>query len=298
MINYSFVIPHKNNLLLLNRCINSIPRRSDVEIIVVDDASKEEEKPVHLRDDVTVVLLDFEEAHGAGKARNVGLKKAHGKWILFADCDDFYEKNFLEKLDKFIHSSYDIIFFDAYFYYSVHTRDYEKSIHTLDLNNFIRNPNSNKFRIMLKHCDNAVWSRMYSKYYLNSINAFFEERKACNDGWFVQYTSANTNNIAAISDKLYYYVKNENSTTFKKQSLEMYWDRFEAGCKIRKLLVKSAASCALSRHFPLSIHLRMIKKCGLYFFLKMLRYHFFNDASFFKIFYWKIYWTIKNVGRV
>jgi glycosyltransferase involved in cell wall biosynthesis len=298
MINYSFVIPHKNSLLLLKRCIDSIPHRPDVEIIVVDDVSREEERPSNLRDDVSVVLLDSENSNGAGKARNIGLNRARGKWILFADCDDFYEDGFINKLDEYVCSSYDIVFFDAYFYYSLNTKKAEESSHSVDLNNYIKNPGSRKFECMLKHCDNAVWSRMYSKAYLDRIDAFFEERKACNDGWFVQYTSANTDNIAAISEKLYYYVKNEGSTTFKKQSPEMYWDRFEASCKIRKLLVESAASCALPRHFPLHFYLKMVKNCGFLFLLKMLRHHFFNDASFLRVLYWKFYWTLKNVKRV
>jgi cellulose synthase/poly-beta-1,6-N-acetylglucosamine synthase-like glycosyltransferase len=39
MINYSIIIPHKNIPQLLQRCLDSIPRREDVQIIVVDDNS-------------------------------------------------------------------------------------------------------------------------------------------------------------------------------------------------------------------------------------------------------------------
>lgn len=39
MINYSIIIPHKNIPDLLQRCLNSIPRRTDIQIIVVDDNS-------------------------------------------------------------------------------------------------------------------------------------------------------------------------------------------------------------------------------------------------------------------
>ena len=36
-INYSIIIPHKNSAILLKRCLDSIPQRNDIEIIVVDD---------------------------------------------------------------------------------------------------------------------------------------------------------------------------------------------------------------------------------------------------------------------
>ena len=39
MINYSFIIPHKDIPDLLRRCVASIPQRDDIEIIIVDDAS-------------------------------------------------------------------------------------------------------------------------------------------------------------------------------------------------------------------------------------------------------------------
>lgn len=34
---YSIIIPHKNILKLLQRCLDSIPERDDVQVIIVDD---------------------------------------------------------------------------------------------------------------------------------------------------------------------------------------------------------------------------------------------------------------------
>ena len=42
MISYSIIIPHKNTPSLLQRCLDSIPQRSDIEIIIVDDNSDEQ----------------------------------------------------------------------------------------------------------------------------------------------------------------------------------------------------------------------------------------------------------------
>lgn len=88
-ISFSFIIPHKNCPDLLQRCVDSIPDRDDVQIIVVDDNSDDEKKPAIYRRDVEIVLLDAEHSKGAGRARNEGLKHAKGKWLLFADADDY-----------------------------------------------------------------------------------------------------------------------------------------------------------------------------------------------------------------
>ena len=38
-INFSIIIPHKNSADLLQYCLDSIPNRDDVQVIVVDDNS-------------------------------------------------------------------------------------------------------------------------------------------------------------------------------------------------------------------------------------------------------------------
>ena len=111
---FSIIIPHKNCPELLNQCVDSIPERDDIQIIVVDDNSDEGKKPVISRSGVDVILLDAENAKGAGRARNVGLEKATGKWLLFSDSDDTFEtENLNRMLDKYQDSEADIIFFNA-----------------------------------------------------------------------------------------------------------------------------------------------------------------------------------------
>ena len=38
MINYSIIIPHKNNLVKLLAALKSIPVRKDIEVIIVDNS--------------------------------------------------------------------------------------------------------------------------------------------------------------------------------------------------------------------------------------------------------------------
>ena len=39
IIKYSIIIPHKNSPDLLKRCLESIPDRTDIQVVVVDDNS-------------------------------------------------------------------------------------------------------------------------------------------------------------------------------------------------------------------------------------------------------------------
>ena len=112
MITYSFVIPHHNTPDLLQRLVDSIPQREDIEIIVVDDNSDADKKAAVKRPDVKIIYIDKEHTKGAGRARNVGMDAATGKWLLFADADDLYKPGFLKILDEYKDAEIEILYFN------------------------------------------------------------------------------------------------------------------------------------------------------------------------------------------
>lgn len=114
-INYSFIIPHKDIPDLLRRCVASIPRRDDIEIIIVDDASDTQLVNEHTMADVInqpcVRMIFTTENGGASFVRNVGVREAVGKWIFIADADDFLMPGAIEMLDKYRYSDADVVCF-------------------------------------------------------------------------------------------------------------------------------------------------------------------------------------------
>lgn len=114
MITYSIIIPHKNTPELLQYCLNSIPIRNDVQVIVVDDNSTNDkvdfEHFPHWNGGCFDLILT-KEGKGAGYARNVGLKHAYGKWVLFLDADDYFLPSIDAILDYEIETDADIIFY-------------------------------------------------------------------------------------------------------------------------------------------------------------------------------------------
>ena len=112
---FSFIIPHKNSPDLLKQCLDSIPVRDDVQVIVVDDDSSSE--VVNIKDirnyrTGNYEVYSLQNSGGAGKARNEGLRHARGKWLFFADADDTYTEQFPVFLDKYSHvDDIDIVYF-------------------------------------------------------------------------------------------------------------------------------------------------------------------------------------------
>lgn len=111
-INYSIIIPHHNSPDLLSRLLASIPQRKDIEIIVIDDNSDSDKQATKIRQDMRVIYIDKENTKGPGKARNVGISEANGKWLLFADSDDFYNPDFLLILDAHINEDIDVLYYE------------------------------------------------------------------------------------------------------------------------------------------------------------------------------------------
>lgn len=112
MTHYSIIIPHKNCFNLLLRCLESIPERDDIQIIVIDDNSNADivNKISTITKKNTTFFLN-KKPLGAGGARNIGLKHAIGEWLIFADADDFFTTDAFKIMDQHLNSHADIIFF-------------------------------------------------------------------------------------------------------------------------------------------------------------------------------------------
>lgn len=107
-IDVSVIIPLFNRKDLISYTLASlIPvkhPKSSLEVIVVDDGSTDGGYELVQRDFPEVRL--FSQCNsGAPAARNLGLKNALGKYILYLDSDDLIEENFFYKKILFLDSN-------------------------------------------------------------------------------------------------------------------------------------------------------------------------------------------------
>ena len=82
----SVVIPTYNRANTLQRCINSVLQQtfSDFELIVIDDASKDNTAEVLASfDDTRIRYIKLEQNVGGGEARNIGVREASADIIAF-----------------------------------------------------------------------------------------------------------------------------------------------------------------------------------------------------------------------
>lgn len=110
MIDYSVIIPFAGGLSLLAKAIDSVPDRADIEVIAVDNGTD----PVANFDipaSRDFILLRSDPSRHAGGARNEGMSRASGRFLLFLDADDYFADGAFEVFDSYLDSGNDITFF-------------------------------------------------------------------------------------------------------------------------------------------------------------------------------------------
>lgn len=98
----SIIVPVYNVEKYLDRCIASLVNQtySDIEIILVDDGSTDSSSEIIDRycEKYNQVRVYHKANGGLSDARNYGLEKAGGEYILYVDSDDYVELNACEIL--------------------------------------------------------------------------------------------------------------------------------------------------------------------------------------------------------
>ncbi len=98
----SIIVPVYNTEKYLKRCLDSIINQTlkDIEIIIVDDGSKEECAKLcdeYAKRDTRITVIHKQNG-GLGFARNSGIESAAGEYVGFVDSDDYIQPTMYEDL--------------------------------------------------------------------------------------------------------------------------------------------------------------------------------------------------------
>lgn len=202
MIKYSIIIPHHNSQDSLIRCINSIPDKESVQIIVVDDCSNREKVDfnyIKLAAKREFELYRLESNQGAGAARNEGLKHTKGEWILFSDADDYFVEGIMSVLEEAIQNhDNDIIYFNL-------DEKNNRSLQGERYKSFIDAYNgTTKSQEDVKYRTWSPWAKLFRKDFIDKSHLYFEPRKKGNDCFFVLNAAAKANVISVVNKPLYH----------------------------------------------------------------------------------------------
>ncbi len=223
---YSFVIPVYNvKHDFLNECIDSILANNfqDMEIILVDDCSTngcEKLCEKYTLVDNRIRVFHQRNNMGVSMARNIGIAKSIGEWVIFVDSDDWVSENLCEKVSGLISEDTDIIIYSAcresvnesYLFGTSDKRvDYIKSeslggnkcnINELSDNLLKQSLKTTHPRYeTIKYC----WGKAFRKGFIVSKSVTFPDINYCEDIVFMTDAFRKADKVIQIPDRLYHY---------------------------------------------------------------------------------------------
>lgn len=229
---YSVVIPHKDSLQWLFRCVASIPIREDLEVIVVDDNSSLAETDwTDFRKEFSHVRLFLtHEAKGAGYARNIGLSYAQGEWLVFSDADDYFYPGAFDVIDSYVTThNLDIV------YFLCDSRDGVTGELIRERVPHIRRGIEKKNYDLLRYRSYVPYGKVIHREIVETYKIRFEEIEVSNDVMFSTLIGYYARNVGTIDSALYCNTRNMGSL-FYKQNPRRIKIRMEAAIRVNDFL--------------------------------------------------------------
>lgn len=212
----SIIIPHYNIPRLLEKLLNSIPRSDDIQVIVVDDNSTQnidELTAVVAAHDFVEFYTNHTKKNSLGTCRNIGLDHALGKWVLFADADDYYTEGWIDEISAYFDSDIDMLFFSATSINldtgKVDTRHlmYRDKIQAYQLN-----PNK-ETELLLRYDFASACLKMYRRSFLSCNNIRFLQIVTAEDTLFSLECGGKAEKIACTNFPVYCITRRGGSLT-------------------------------------------------------------------------------------
>lgn len=216
---YSIIVPHYNDYEGLNRLLASLPKRNDIECVIIDDNSNINDNS--FSELVAIFpflnlkfLLNTKGVKGAGACRNLGLETVKGEYVLFADADDFFLPNAFDILDNVLNDApgNEIYYFKPTSQCLVTGNLSDRHITYSDLIDKYLNDENEE----IKHKFYVPWSKLYLTKFLNDNNCTFDEVIASNDVMFSVKTGFLAKNIKAYHSSIYCVTRGKGTLTVNR----------------------------------------------------------------------------------
>ena len=230
MYKITVIVPVYNSETYLRDSLESIVHQTmkldDIEVIMVDDCSTD--KSTEIMDEYTnkyknFVSIKMNKNHEvAGTARNEGMKKATGKYLMFIDSDDLYVENACEIMynaieqknadfiiGNYVNMDYDGNKWEHPIFDQEKYQDFKLSITDYDKSFFILN--------------SAVWNKIFRRDFVEKNNIQFLEGVPAEDAYFTNSCFMKAENVYYISTPMYYY--RQRSTNNSTQSVSFHCSR-------------------------------------------------------------------------
>lgn len=209
----SIIVPVFNSEHYLEQCIRSIvtEMNNNVELLIIDDGSVDESYKIYEKYRSTNVKIYKNTNHGVSYARNFGLNKALGKYVMFVDSDDYLSNGWYQVIEQAMMTNNDVIYILSNQLQYTYESKLLEYVFQID-----------------KECNlSTPWSKLFKKNYLKEKGIHFKESVIIGeDMLFNAEVILNTSKISYIKTSIYNYRINPQSVTKVFNDKVFYSDQF------------------------------------------------------------------------
>lgn len=211
-IKVSVIMPVYNAQRHLAQTLESVCNQTlkDIELICVDDGSTDNSREIikeFMQRDGRIALVSQQNLF-AGTARNNGLSKAKGEYVVFWDSDDFFNEKALEIMyNKITADNADICLCNAFKYYT----EFDKSLCSDEFVSYGILPKETPFNKndipdkIFNMGANVPWNKMFRTEFIKANRLEFQNTRQANDTYFVLMAIFLADKITYVKNRLVHY---------------------------------------------------------------------------------------------
>lgn len=228
---FSIIVPVYNCQDYISRCIESVLNQNtkDLELILINDGSTDSSKTMieEYKKDSELIKVINKKNEGVSKARNIGLKEATGKYILFLDADDYLEENYIKEINEILKKYKNVELINFGFY---------SDVEDMEFNNLSRDEITYKDKFykdkkslakdFVDLWDNTmlynIWNKVYIKKIIDENNIKFPKSNWGEDVEFNRLYLNAIKNMYNSNKCFYHYIRERNGAATKNYKENLF----------------------------------------------------------------------------
>lgn len=240
----SVIVPVYQSKPYIDTCVQSVLGQtySNLELILVDDGSKDDSKAVceRLGDRDPRIRVLAQEHKGVSAARNAGMRAARGKYLFFLDSDDAIHPGLLEELCQLAEESQAAV--SACAYHSMPSENFDKRKRRQDRRKckhkmkrpfYLKNQEVLRSFIFVEGLESwhAIGGKLICRFRAEEL--WFDEKISNGEDTKYMYELLERGADAVVLPFRGYYYRRRNNSISRQTSIEAYKSIYACDCYIR-----------------------------------------------------------------
>lgn len=215
---YSVIIPIFNAETTLRRCLDSLVDQSfdDYELLLINDGSTDGSDAI-CREYANVypcIRYFAKENGGISSARNLGLEKAKGEYILFVDSDDYVAETYFETINRAVSETHpDLLIFGAESTGMGEKKWITGAYREAEESNIARRI----AEAMQQYLFSSLWNKVFKRETIERFHLRFENGLAIGEDQLFIFTYAmHIKSLASVEEILYFVDTSDQGSLSRK----------------------------------------------------------------------------------